>query len=493
MSYLVGIDLGTSSVKTLIVGSDGSVLSTSTDNYPISTPKMNYAEQKPEKWWKATVNTIRDSIKKAEIKPSDIKCIGLSGQMHGAVFLDKDLNIIRPSIIWCDQRSKKQIDKINSLIDKNVLRSITLNSLDTGFQIASLMWLKENEEDNYIKINKVVLPKDYIRFKLTGEMFSEYSDNSGTLLFDTRKRKWSEYIIDSLGLDYSFFPQCRESFDIVGYITKESAIETRLTAGTPVVAGCADTPAQLLGNGIISPDQILIIISTGGIVLTPVDEPVYDTLFRTNTFCNINNWYVMGALLNAGLAVKWLKEKIIKDFSYEELDSFSNSVTVGSEGLLFLPYLIGERTPYMDFDAKGVFFGLNLRHDYKYLYKATLEGVSFAIRDCMEVFKEMNLKTGKIIVSGGGANSREWVQILADVLGQELYISRRTENSCLGAAMLAGIGCGKLKDIEEACSIFIKESGIMVSPISENTEIYAKSYKIFKELYKCYERIYKKL
>lgn len=484
MSFLMGIDFGTSSVKTIIADMDGRVLSTSTEGYDISIPKINQAEQEPLQWWKATINTIRDSIKKAEIKSTEIKCIGFSGQMHGAVFMDKNLNTIRPAIIWCDQRSKKQIDSINNLIGKESLRNITLNSLNTGFQITSLMWLKENEKDSYKKISKVILPKDYIRFKLTREIFTDFTDASATLLFNTRQKKWATDIISDLSLEESFFPQCKESFEIAGNTTKEAEIETGLVAGTPVVTGCADQAAQLLGNGVINPSQVLIIIGTGGQVLTPSIKPIHDSFFRTNTFCNITDWYVMGAILNAGLALTWLKEKIIKDFSYKELDSHTDSVPAGCEGLLFLPYLIGERTPHMDSNAKGIFFGLSLKHDYRSLYKATMEGVSFAIKDCIEVFKEMYLKTDKVIVSGGGANSREWVQILADILGTSICVSQRNENSCLGAAMLAGIGCGQFKNIEEACNIFIKKSNIIVNPIAKNTRIYSKNYEIFKEIYK---------
>lgn len=493
MSYLLGIDLGTSSIKTLIADTDGNILSTAFESYPIITPQKDYAEQNPEIWWKATKNAINNVILKSGIKHSEIKSIGFSGQMHGTVLLDKKFNIIRPAIIWCDQRSKKQIKEIYNLCDEALFKKITLNPLDTGFQITSLLWIKENEKENYKKIYKVILPKDYIRFKLTGEIFTDYTDASSTLLFETAARSWSSQIISILDFDLSFFPECKESFNIAGYLTNGAELETGLLKRMPVVAGCADQTAQMLGNGVIEAGNVLIIIGTGGQVLTPTLKPLYDTDYRTNTFCNIKNWYVMGAILNGGLVLKWLKEKIIKDYSYKELDSFSIEVPPGSDGLVFLPYLIGERTPLFDTDAKGMFFGLNLRHDYKNFYKSTMESVAFAIKDCVNVLGKMNLNTENLNISGGGTNSREWVQIIADVLGKVVFTSKKIESASLGAVMLAGIGLGAFKDIYESTFLFRQKNKEYIEPIKKNIKLYEERFEIFHELYQLNKQLFKKV
>lgn len=490
MSYFVGIDLGTSGVRTLIAQPDGKILSVSSESYSISTVTKDLAEQSPEEWWKATAITIKDAIKKAMLKPSMIKAISFSGQMHGMVIIDKDLNVIRPAIIWCDQRSKEQINEIYEIIGKNKLRNIVLNSLSTGSLLTSLMWLKENEEKSFNKIFKVMLPKDYIRMRLTGEVMTEYTDASGTLAFDTKNIKWSNEIIEKLGIDSNLFPVCKSSYECAGYVTSKVEEETGLKTGTRVIAGCADQPAQLLGNGVIKSGRVSIIIGTGGQVLTVVNRPIYDPMFRTNTFCNIKEWYVMGAILSAGMSVEWLKKNIVKDFNYSDFDKILSDTPAGSEGLIFLPYIIGERTPHLNANAKAIFYGLTLRHDYKSMVRAIIEGTSFAFRDCIEIFKEMNLETDEIIASGGGTRRRSWIQILSDILGKEIYISKINENACIGAAMLAGIGSGYFSGMEEACSAFIKNFDDIVKPNKKNIELYNNSYGIFKELYKSNESLF---
>ena len=328
-----------------------------------------------------------------------------------------------------------------------------------------------------------MLPKDYIRMRLTGEVMTEHTDASGTLAFDTKNKKWSDEIIGKLGINSDLFPVCKESYDFAGCVIKKVEEETGLKAGTMVIAGCADQPAQLLGNGIIKSGRVSIIIGTGGQGLTVAKKPIFDPKFRTNTFCNIRAWYVMGAILGAGMSLEWLKKNIVKDFDYSDFDKIISDTPAGSEGLIFLPYIIGERTPHLNPNAKGIFYGLTLRHDYKSMVRAVAEGTSFAFRDCMEIFKEMNLDTEKIIVSGGGTRRRSWIQILADILGKEIYMSKINENACIGAAMLASIGSGYFPSMEEACSAFIKNVDDIVKPNKKNIELYNNSYGIFKELY----------
>ncbi len=494
MSYLMGIDVGTSSVKAAIMGADGNIISSDIKDYPISIPKEGYAEQDPETWWKETSAVIRNSLLKAHISATDIKCIGLSGQMHGTVLLDRDYNCVRPAIIWCDQRSKSQVNHVYSKISKDELGKITLNQVFTGFLLSSLLWVRDNEPDVYSKIYKVILPKDYIRYRLSGNVASEVTDAAGSLAFDVIKQKWSESIFEALGLDGSMFVDIGYPLEIAGYVTSKAAGETGLKEGTPVVYGGGDQPMQALGNGIISPGTVSVTIGTGGQVFTPLSKPVYDPAFRTHTFCNVfcDSWYMMGATLCAGLSLRWLKDNIfnIKDFSV--IDEEAEKIPPGSEGLIFLPYLVGERTPHIDPNARGTFFGLTLKHNYSHLAKAVMEGVAFALKDSIELFKSLNVKVDTIIASGGGARSKLWMQILADVLEKDIYITNTLEQACTGAAIAAGVGCGIYSGIEDACRRVVKLNNKPVVPNGNNAEKYRQYYNIFKDLYVANKNIFTK-
>ena len=495
MAYLMGIDLGTSSVKTIIIDIDSNVKAMAQEEYSIEIPYEGYAEQRPEIWWKATVNTIKEALAKSGIKSSEIKGIGLSGQMHGMVLIDKNLKVIRPAIIWCDQRSKSEVDAIYKKIGRDKLGRLTLNPVATGFQISSLLWVKYNEYQNYNNTYKVLLPKDYIRLRLTNEIGTDITDASSTLAFDTSNRKWSEYIIKALELDIDKYPGCYNPFDLAGVVTREASQETGLACGTPVVFGGGDQPMQAVGNGVIYPGIVSSTIGTGGQVFTVIDKPLYDDELRTHTFCNAipGTWNIMGASLCSGLSLRWLRDNILNGLDYHIIDEMASNILPGSEGLIFLPYLTGERTPHMDPYAKGIFFGLSLKHTNAHMIRAVLEGVTFSLRDSLEIFKQMGIKMDRLVASGGGARSSLWLQIQADVFGVEVYRSKATEHACMGAAIMAGVGTGVYASVQEACEHIVKYHQEPVLPNSKNMEIYNYYYGIYKEIYPRNKDLFKRI
>lgn len=495
MSYLMGIDLGTSSVKALVIDYNGNTIAIGQEAYPISTPHEGYAEQDTEIWWKATVKSIRSVLANPEVDSSQITGIGLSGQMHGMVLLDKRFNVIRPAIIWCDQRSKKQVEEIYRTIGRKELGECTLNPVATGFQTASLLWIKENEPEYYEKIYKVILPKDYIRLRLIGEIGTDITDASSTLAFDTARREWSLHIIDKLGLNAEIYPDCGLPEEIAGRVTEKASQETGLKAGTIVTLGGGDQPMQAIGNGIVAVGMVSSTIGTGGQIFTPVDKPVYDPLLRTHTFCNAaeNSWNIIGASLCAGLSLKWFHQNVYQKGDFKDIDIEAEKLPPGSEGLIFLPYLTGERTPHMDPCARGVFFGLSLRHNSIHMARAIMEGVVFALRDSLEIFKELGIKMDKVIASGGGAQSGLWLEIQADVFGREVYTTKSKEQACLGAAITAGIGSGVYSDIREACKTIVKLNDRVIQPDKYRCSIYDHFYGIYRELYLRNKDLFQKL
>ena len=485
MSYLMGIDLGTSGAKTIIMDYNGNIVGVGKEIYSVLTPEIGYAEQDADFLWEATVRTIRQALSNSSIKPSDIKSIGLSGQMHGLVLLNKQMKPIRPAIIWADQRSKQQIDSIYNIIGIDELRKKTLNSLSTGFFICSLMWIRDNEPQNYDNIYKAVLPKDYIRYRLCGELATDVSDGSSTLAFDTAQRGWAFDIIERIGVKTNHFPKLGEAYQIAGELSKECAIKTGLCWKTPVIYGGGDTLMHSVGTGIIKPGIVSANIGTAGQLSTAINTPLYDRQFRTNTFCHVKNdlWIILGGHLNGGITLKWLKENYFPHLSYNEFDMLAEEIPAGSEGELFLPYLSGERTPYQDPFAKGILFGLTLRHNHKHMIRAVMEGVVLSLRLSLEIFKELDIPIEMIVASGGGAKSKTWLQMQADIFNTEIYTVIGKEEACTGAAILAGVGIGIYKSLEEACSAVIKYSPKITSPNHENVKIYNEAFEKFKLLY----------
>ncbi|WP_102345865.1 xylulokinase [Bacillus sp. Marseille-P3661] len=492
MAYLMSLDIGTSSLKTMIIDEEGLVKSICAEEYTIEIPHEGFAEQNPEVWWSAAITTIRKSLNITNITPSEIKCIGISGQMHGMVLVDKKQNVIRDAIIHSDQRSRLQVERINNLIGKEEIGSKTLNSVFPGFQLASLLWVKENEPENYNRTFKVILPKDYIRMKLTGNTASDYTDASSTLAFNPIDRKWEEDIITRLNIDIEMYPSLGESYEIAGYVTKSVSDETGLKRGTPVVYGASDQPMQALGNGVIKPGTGTSTIGTGGQIYTPVDKPILNRLLNTHTFCNItpDTWYMMGAMMSAGLSLKWFRDNIINNLSYKQMDEKANEISPGSEGLIFLPYLAGERTPHLNPNLKGMFFGLTLKHNSANMARSIMEGVTYGLKDSLEILKTLGADINQIIASGGGAQSKLWLQIQADIFGTEIYTTNTIEQACTGAAILAGVGIGIYSDFEEACKVVVKRNPNPIEPIFENVKKYEYFYEKYKNLYKSNSNIF---
>ena len=491
MAYLMGIDLGTSSVKVLIVSENGEILAKSSSKYPILTPTQGWAEQDPRRWWIAVREAVKSALQRSHIKAREIKGIGLSGQMHGTVILGDSLEVLRPAIIWADSRSRDQCKEIYEKFGRDEILKITCNPIMPGFMAPSLLWVKENEPKIFRKIRKVLLPKDYIRFKLTGSLNTDFSDASATLLFDVRKREWSSEIISFLGLEESILPEIRESIDVAGEISENASKEIPIPEGIPVVTGGGDSPVGAIGCGLIEPGAASVNIGSAGQVFIVLESPRVDPKYRIHTFCHAvpNRWYLQGAILSAGLALDWLIRslELSKLFEkrevevYDQLFKEAESVAPGSEGLIFLPYLLGERSPHMDPQARGAFFGLTINHRRPHLVRAVLEGVAYALRDSLEVFKEMNVKIERMIARGGGARSKIWRRIIAEVLGYQI-LTVEVEEAAFGAALLAGVGSGIYKDLEEAIKMTMKIKEV-ISPNQDVTKTYEHYYQLYRSLY----------
>jgi xylulokinase len=486
MSILLGIDVGTSSAKAMLADDTGRVIGTAKENYEPSIPQLGYAEQDPLVWWDAVVQGLRILKTSHPKEYAETAAIGLSGQMHGIVFLDINGNPLRPAIIWLDQRSEKQALMIKNKLQSVHSETLIQNSIYSGFAFPSLLWVQEHEPDTFGKIGKFLFPKDFIRLKLTGILASEKTDASASLLFDVEKRTWARDIIPLFSLKESFFPEVRESTDIAGYVTDQCAEETGLRPNTPVVYGCGDHMAQSIGNGVISEGWLTSNIGSGGQVSAYMERNRYDPRFRLHTFCHaVNQAYtIFGATLCAGMSVNWLKNKILRIDNYDTITKMAGEIKPGSEGLVYLPYLSGERTPHMNPHAKGMFYGLALGHDNRHMVRAVMEGVVFSLKDSLCLLEELGITGGRIIASGGGALDDVWLQIQADILEKEVYTNQVGEQACLGACILAGIGAGIFKNGADACNHMVALKDKIYRPDKEAGEIYRKNYDIYKRLYR---------
>jgi len=484
MKYLLGIDLGTSGTKSVVIDTAGNIVGLAQEEYGIDTPRPGWAEQNPETWWRAACATVASAVAEAGIAPRDIAAVGFSGQMHGAVFLDENGKPIRPAVIWADQRSAEQCRRIYDIVGRERLARLTLNPVAPGFMAASVMWIKENEPDTFARTRTVLLPKDYLRFRMTGNPASEPSDAASTLLFDTAKRRWSAELMDLLDLPMGILPPMRESAEVVGELTPRAARELGLAPGTPVTAGGGDQPVAAVANGVVEPGVLLATIGTGGQLFTPLEQPRFDPKLRTHTFCHAlpDTWFIMGAMLSAGMSLKWFRDNMLPGTPYEKLSEDAARSEPGAEGLVFLPYLVGERTPHMDPAATGAFIGLTLRHTPAHMARAVMEGVVFAMRDSLEIFRKLGVTYDRVIASGGGAKSPVWRQIQADVFGVELLVTEMEEQAGVGAALLAGVGVGVFSDVKSACAKTARY-GEGARPCEANRKRYEKQYEVFKSLY----------
>jgi xylulokinase len=501
MYALLGIDLGTTGVKAaLFAADDGRTLSSAFIDYPLSHPQIGWAEQNPADWWQATVTAIRTCLVggvRQNVQPEDVRGIGLSGQMHGVVLLDEENQVLRPCIIWADQRSEAQCRWITERVGAARLLELVSNPALPGFSAPKLLWVRDNEPEIYARARKMLLPKDYIRYRLTGELAMEISDAAGTCLLDVKQGAWSGEVLEALEIDPALLPPVIAADAVAGMITEEVAALTDLLPGIPVAGGGADNACAAVGNGVVRPGLALVSIGTSGVVLAYAGTPQVDMsgpIPRVHTFNHAvaQAWYLMGVTQGAGLSLRWVRDNIglperalerwTKLDAYEFLTKEAESVPAGSEGLLFLPYLQGERTPHLDAYARGGWIGLTASHDRRHLIRSVLEGVAFSLKDCSTIIQDQGFPIEQVRVTGGGAKSPLWRQIIADVLGVELVTTNATEGPAFGAALLAGVASGLYASVQQACQETVRAVE-RTQPRSEVERAYAQAYETYQALY----------
>ena len=492
--YLVGIDIGTSGTKTILIDEAGTVLARAVKEYPLYTPQPQWSEQDPDDWWDASASTVKEVLEKSRVDVRQIAGVGLSGQMHGSVFLDEAGKPIRRALLWNDQRTSAQCAWITQTVGAQRVMELISNPVLTGFTAGKIIWLRDNEPESYARVCKVLLPKDYVRFCLTGEYATEVSDASGTALFDVKNRRWSAEMLQAISIPEAWMPTCYESPEISGRISEHAAAITGLLPGTPVVGGGGDQAAGVVGNGLVTPGVVSNSIGTSGVVFAYSANPVVDPLMRVHTFCHAvpGAWHLMGVMLSAGGSLQWYRdtfcqpEKAIAPFlqrdPYDLICAEAANAPVGCEGTILLPYLTGERTPYPDPDARGVLFGITRRTDRSHAARAVLEGVAYGLRDSFEIFHEMGVPVGQVRASGGGARSKVWRQILADVIGTNHCVINVDEGPALGVALLAGVGAGIYTSVEDACSQTIRVVE-ETDTCTVNHAAYSRYYEVYRSLY----------
>ena len=494
MRYVIGIDLGTSGTKTVLFDEQGGIIASALVEYPMAQPQNGWAEQEPSDWWNASVTTIREVIEKGGVNAEDIVSLGISGQMHGLVMLDEKNEVIRPSIIWCDQRTAKECEEIEARVGKERLIEITANPALTGFTASKILWVRNNEPENYAKCAHILLPKDYVRFMLTGEYATEVSDASGMQLLDIGARAWSDEVLEKLEIDKNLLGKVYESPEITGYITEDSSALTGLKKGTIVVGGAGDNAAAAIGTGTVNDGDAFTTIGTSGVVFAHTKEMSIDPKGRVHTFCCAvpGEWHVMGVTQGAGLSLKWFRDNFCADIianakangenPYKVMDDMAEKAGISARKLLFLPYLMGERTPHLDPNARGAFFGLSAIHDRGDMIRAIMEGVSYSLKDCLTVLEEMGVRPENMLACGGGGTSALWRQMLADIYGMNVSTVDSKEAPALGVAILAMVGAGIYTSVPEACENILRLN-TTTAPTPENSESYAKVYAIYRALY----------
>lgn len=496
MPVYLGVDIGTSGTKTLAMRENGEILGSATAEYPLSNPKPGWSEQSPADWWQAVVDSVKKVLRAAKLKPADIGGIGLSGQMHGSVFLDKKHQVIRPALLWNDQRTVAECAQIESLAGGRAeLIRMVANPALTGFTAPKILWLRNHEKRNFERTVQVLLPKDYVRFCLTGEFATEVSDASGTLLLDVVNRCWSTELLQKLDLSGSLLPKVYESEDVTGVLTESAAKQLGLRAGIPVVGGGGDQAASAIGNGIVGRGVVSATMGTSGVVFAHSDEVQVDPEGRLHTFCHAvrGKWHVMGCVLSAGGSLQWYRNQLCqaevlqakkqKIDPYELITSAAAEAPAGSEGLFFLPYLTGERTPHADPHARGSWIGLSLRHGKSHLARSVMEGATYAMRDSLEIAKGMNIPVQEIRLSGGGARSPFWRQMQADIYGQQVVTINASEGPAYGVALLAAAGTGAYKSVEEACRATITVV-TRTKPKAAALKTYNAAFPVYQQLYR---------
>lgn len=498
MGITLGIDVGTSGTKTLAIDPSGRVLASVAAEYPCDHPRPGWSEQAPESWWRATVATIRDCLAAASLKPADITGVGLSGQMHGSVFLDGQGEVIRPALLWNDQRTAQECAEIEDRAGgREALVRMVGNPALTGFTAPKLLWVRRHEPHHWDRVRQVLLPKDYVRYRLSGTYATEVSDASGTLMLDVANRRWSRDLLARLEVDPSLLPPCFESPDVSATVSDVGSRATGLVRGTPIVGGGGDQPAGAVGNGIVRPGAVSATMGTSGVVFAHAEELGFDPLGRLQRGCHAvpGAWHVMGVVLAAGGSLQWFRNQLGQAEmalarekgidTYFLLTDEAARVGPGAEGLFFLPYLTGERTPHFDPDAKGAWVGLTVRHGRPHLVRSVLEGATYAMRDSLELVREMGVRVDEIRLSGGGARNAHWKQIQADIYGQDVCTINASEGPAFGVALLAQVGTGTFASVPEACDATIQ--------VVERTTMDPKARAFHDRAYPLYRQLYRDL
>jgi xylulokinase len=484
MSHVLGLDVSTTATKAEILDAGGAVHAAACPEYRFETPRPLWSEQDPRLWWDGAVDAIRTVLEVAGLRGEDVEAVGLAGQMHGLVALARDDRVLRPAILWNDQRTHAECDLIRETIGRERLIAITGNDALPGFTAPKLLWVRRNEPDVWSEIAHVLLPKDFVRLRLTGDHAVDRADGAGTLLFDLAKRDWSDEVVGALGIERAWLPRTYEGTAITGSISAGAAEATGLRTGTPVVAGGGDQAASAVGVGAVEPGVVSLSLGTSGVVFATTDGPLIDPEARLHSFCHSvpGRWHVMGVMLSAAGSLRWFRDALAPDVEFATLVAEANDVPPGSDGLLFLPYLSGERTPYPDPRARGGFIGLRAQHGRPHMTRSVLEGVTFGLRDSLELMRSVGVgRFDEIRATGGGSTSALWRRILADVLETTVVTTTTSEGAAHGAAMLAAVGVGWFPTVEEACRRFVAV-GERVDP-SSAADVYRERYAQYRSLY----------
>jgi xylulokinase len=488
--YFLGIDVGTGGTRALVMDSEGAVVTSATaDHQPFASPQIGWAEQDPNDWWRACGLAVRKALEQRQLRGDQIRCVGLSGQMHGAVLLDEQLHVVRPALIWCDVRTDKQSRDLTAKLGAAKIIQLTSNPALANFTVTKCLWVREHEAENWSRVRSIMLPKDYVRLQLTGERATDVADASGTLLFDVANRRWSKEMLGLVEMKESLLPTAYESPEISGRITAAGAAATGLQVGTPVVAGAGDQAAGSIGMGVVSPGAVSATIGTSGVVLAATDSPSLDPPGRLHTFCHgvPGRWIVMGVTQAAGLSLRWFRDQFGVGENgdletYSSLMAEAAKAPAACDGLLWAPYLMGERTPYLDPAARGMLVGLTASHTRAHVIRAILEGVAFSLRDTFTIFREINVPVKTIRLGGGGARGELWRQIQADIYGHEVETVKAEEGAAYGAAILAGVGAKAWPSVDAACQALVRVDH-RIRPNFKDSPVMQKTYSVYRRIY----------
>lgn len=504
MKYVLGIDLGTSGTKTVLFEQTGRAVASATVEYPMCQPQNGWAEQNPADWWNAAVSTIHTVLTSSGVNPAEVISLGISGQMHGLVMLDGNGDVLRPSIIWCDQRTQAECDEIHAAVGREKLIAITANPALTGFTLSKLLWVRNHEPEIYARCRHILLPKDYVRYKLTGDYATEVSDASGMQMLDVPNRCWSDELLSILNIDKSLLAKVYESPEVTGHVSDEAAALTGLSPATLVVGGAGDNAAAAVGTGVVEDGRAFTTIGSSGVVFAHTDKLAIDPEGRVHTFCCAvpGAWHVMGVTQAAGMSLKWFRDQfcasekeaasLMNVDAYELLNAEVALSPIGANKLLYAPYLMGERTPHLDADCRGMFFGLSAMHTRRDLLRAVMEGVTYSLKDCLSILDGMGVAPETMLACGGGGRSAIWRQMLADVFQMPVATTVNTEGPALGVAILASVGAGLYDSVQEACRAMIQVNATQ-KPIEENLAKYAAVYDVYKKLYPANRDVFKAL